>query len=149
MKHFLFLFFHIQLSLFIYVHISHMSVKHDHEHKRKEQHDFTTPTTPTTTQTRIGALPLDSVAHRRVGKDTHGTPRASTEEGRVWPTASSTRRPLTNDNMTKTSLESNVFSETTTVTHLDSYTVAEPVPETGDLRRDVVKLSERTRRQQS
>ena len=50
--------------------------------------------------------------------------------------------------MTKKSIELNVLSGTGVAIHFESYMVAEPVPETGDLRRDVVELRERTRRQQ-
>ena len=58
------------------------------------------------------------------GKDTH-TPVFSTEEGRGWPEVNSTVRPTTNDNKTKTSLESNVLSQPGAVRQLESYMVAE------------------------
>ena len=41
------------------------------------------------------------------------------------------------------------FQETGVDTHLESHMVAEPVREAGDLLRDVFKLFEQTRRQQS
>ena len=81
------------------------------------------------------------------GKDTHGT-SVPDREGRGWPTTSSTRRPPTNDNKTHTTLETNLLSATCVIIHLESYMVAEPVPETGDLLRGTVELRERTRRQQ-
>ena len=50
---------------------------------------------------------------------------ASTEEVRGWPKVSSAVRPTTNDNKTKTSLESNVLSQPGAVRHWESYMVAE------------------------
>ena len=87
----------------------HKSVKHDHEHER----NATTPTTPTTTYRRVGAVPQShpGLCGTPVGpsKDTHGTP-VPDREGRGWQTKSSTKRPPTNDNKTKTTFESNVLS---------------------------------------
>ena len=93
---------------------------------------------------------MDSMAHWWVPVRTHGTPPVPDREGRGWP-ETSTRRPQTDDNKTPTgnktpaSLESNVLSATSADTHLGSFMVAEPVRETGDLRRDFVKLRERMR----
>ena len=57
---------------------------------------------------------------------------ARTREGRGWPTTSTTtteKRPHDKDRS-----ESNVLSATSADTHLESYMVAEPVRESGDLR---------------
>ena len=83
-------------------------MKHDHELDRTEH----TMSRLQPTQRRVGALPQShpGLCGTLVGP---GHPRytsASTEEGRGWPDTSSTRRPLTNDNKTKTSFESNVLS---------------------------------------
>ena len=67
------------------------------------------------------------MAHRWVpAKDTHGTP-VPEREGRDWPDTSSTRRPPTNDIMTEASIVSTLFSETSAVTHLESYNVGSTV----------------------
>ena len=104
----------------------HMSVKHDHEHERTGTHDVTTPTTPTTAQRIVGALPQShpGLCGTPVGPS-KGHPRytRARKEGRGWPDTSSTRRPPTNDIMTKASIVSTLFSETSAVTHLESYNV--------------------------
>ena len=77
----------------------HMSVKHDHEHERTE-HKMS-PLQPT--YRRAGAESLWALWHN--GGSRQGHPRytsASTEESHGWPDTSSTRRPPTNDNTTKT-----------------------------------------------
>ena len=109
-----------------------MSVKHDHEHERTkhtmsrlQQHQ---------TQSRLALCPravLDAAAHRWVPARTPSVPESC---GCGWLDTTSTRRPPTNDNKTQTSTESNVFSATGALTHLESYMVAELVLETGDLR---------------
>ena len=109
-----------------------MSVRHDHEHERTERK--TSRLQPT--HTRVGAFPQShpGLCGTLVGpdKDTHAV-------------GARTRRP-TNDNTTKTSLKTNVLSAKPGVnTHLETCMVAEPVRETGDLRR-IVELREQTRR---
>ena len=87
---------------------------------------------------------LDSVVPAR----TDTVHRCPTGKAVGGPQQAPQRRPPTNDNKTQTSLLTNVLSATGVIIHLESYMVAEQVPETGDLRRDVVELRERTRRQQ-
>ena len=102
----------------------HMSVKHDHEHERKalmmsrlQQHK------PHQEGSALGhRVTLDSVAHRWVPARTPTVHLCPEKESRGWPDTSSTRRPPTNDNTTKTFLESNVLSATGVVIHLEPYT---------------------------
>ena len=103
------------------------SLTHASTHvKRTEGKDVTTPSTPTTR--RVGSLPQchPGLCGTPVGpgKDTHGTP-VPERRGRGWPGTTSTRQLPTNNNKTKTSLESNVFLATGVVIHLESYMVAE------------------------
>ena len=88
---------------------------------------------------------LDSAAHWGVPARTPTVHRCPKGKALGGPTQASQRRPPTNDNTTRTSLKTNVLSSASADTHLESYMVAEPVREAGDLRRDVVKLRERTR----
>ena len=121
-----------------------MSVKHDHE---RERHDSNNTNDHTKKGWRYATESSWTLWH--TGGSRQGHPRytsVTTEEGCGWPEVTSTDRRPRNDNKTKTSLEINVLSATGVVIHLESFTVAEPVPETGDLRRDVVELRERTRR---
>ena len=119
-----------------------MSVMYDHEHERKAH------TTSRLQQhtTSFGALPQShpGLCGTPVGpgKDTHGTPVP--DQGRPW-VAHNQLHDTTTDYTTDKVLRQTCFQRNQVLRHLDTYMVAEPVAETGDLRRDVVKLREQGR----
>ena len=97
-----------------------MSVKHDHYYG----HDDTDKSTLQPTQKKGWRFATESswtLWHTGGTRQGHPYTSVSTEEGRGWPDVKSTVRPTTNDNKTKTSLESNVLSQPGAVRQLESY----------------------------
>ena len=117
----------------------HMRAKHEHERTEDKM------SRPQPTHRRVGVT-LDSVAHWWVPARTptvHQCPQGKAVGG---PTHAPRDDHRQHDK--DKSLRLMCFQETGVDTHLESYVVAEPAPQTGDLRRDVVKRREQTRRQQ-
>ena len=129
-----------------------MSVKHDHEHERKAQM-MSRLQHQQPHKEGLALCPrviLDSVAHCWVSARTP-TVHQCLHGGRPWVARHKLHETTTDKRQHDKDkvLRQMCFQETGVDTHLQSYMAAEPVREAGDLRRDVVKLREQTRRQQS
>ena len=120
----------------------HMSVTHDHEHERTERK--TSRLQPTHTP-RVGSSPQSHPGLCGTPVVPARTPtvhRCPNREGRGWPDKVHDK---TTDTRQRQVSRQTCFQPPGDDTHLETYMVVEPVRETGDLRRDVVKLREQSR----